>query len=340
MAASGSRVGRFVRPHTSRLRGQRRIIPFAACLVVAALVPRPTAAGLVLWWQFSGSGTAVNGATTLADSSTSGYAGTFSSSGTGSAVFETVTYGTSGVTGTGLNFGPQASGNGSWVAASGSGAGVRPNLDFGTGDFSVSMWIRKQATSNSQWANTNGVNLTSFGLGPGYSPGFENPFASIGTGFSVGSNVVAGTNAFVTSATAPLTHVVTVRSGNRLALYFDGVLSGSINQPLVGSALVSATSRLDVNLNPSGAQYQSNATFSNLQIYNEALTAGQVAALYSQPLVVVPEPGPTMLVAVGVAAMAWAVRRRRAVPGPAARRRRRRATAPSAPRASDSCPSR
>lgn len=318
MTAFASGFGRFVRPHASCQRGQRRIIPLAACLVAAAVVPRPATAGLVLWWQFSGSGTAVNGVTTLADSSASGYAGTFSSSGTASAVFETVTYGTSGVTGTGLNFSAQSANNGSQVGAFGS----LPNLSFGTGNFSISLWVRKEAATNGSWSNTSAVRVGSgtttldFYVGSSNGGASDKPTTLWGSG-----NITSGTNQNVNlstaslpvdpSATAALSHIVSVRSGNTNTLYVNGVSAGTLtNWPVGGS--VNADGVFAVNWNPGGAMYQTNATFSNLQVYDEALTGAQVASLYANPLVVVPEPGALALAAIGIGAAAGVIRGRRA----------------------------
>lgn len=66
-----------------------------------------------------------------------------------------------------------------------------------------------------------------------------------------------------------------------------------------------------MNYNSAGSKYQSNATFSNLQVYNVALTAEQVQSLYTNPVVVVPEPAAVPLAGIGISAAAWALRRRR-----------------------------
>lgn len=197
-------------------------------------LPRPAAAELVLWWQFNGSGTAVNNSTTITDSSASGYNGTFSLTGTASAVFETVTYGTSGVTGTGLNFSPQSSGNGSSIIAIGS----FPNLNFGTGDFSVSMWVRKEAnTTTNVWNDVAGVQIGdgdffTVQIGEGFFPATNRPVAVFGTGYNPTTNANKAISPLPvdTTATAAVSHLVSVRSGSTSIIYLDGAQCRNIDK--------------------------------------------------------------------------------------------------------------
>lgn len=48
--------------------------------------------------------------------------------------------------------------------------------------------------------------------------------------------------------------------------------------PLAAWASVNADGVFAVNWNPGGSIYQTNASFSNLQVYDEALTGAQVAS--------------------------------------------------------------
>jgi len=153
-------------------------------------------------------------------------------------------------------------------------------FDFGTSNFSVSFWVKKNSTSGYAW----GVDKWNVGASPtnewalSLSADGTNsvPRFTIATG-STNYGVTAGT----TSILGAWHHVVGVRSGTLLYIYVDGVLRGTLSPAMPAGVSVNNAGR---NLYIGGAYStgsRPNANFDNVRIYNYALTGTQVTELYN-----------------------------------------------------------
>lgn len=184
-------------------------------------------------------------------------------------------------------------------------------LDFGSGDFSVSLWTNKRAPTLSDFDNLFAANKWSTGAAPG-----TNEWSlSLGTGnLSVQNDnptfaMEVGSTAYVVRSPAPITlsewhHLVGVRDGNNMRLYIDGVfVAQDSSQPCNASVNnVGRTLRLARN-NVGGLVPASDAVFDELQIYAFALDDGgaavgeaasaEIATLLSSPSEVIVRPPPT-----------------------------------------------
>lgn len=158
----------------------------------------------------------------------------------------------------------------------------RPELDFGSDDFTVSFWV-KRLDNTSNWDNSGGVAKWNNGNSPGTnewslslksSTADNNPVFSVENGTTL-YRVVAGTSMLVNQ----WYHLVGVKNGTQLQIYVNGALSNSLTIP----------SNLSVN-NISGrnlwvgrvSSYYTYADFDDIQLYRKGLTSEEVSLLYNR----------------------------------------------------------
>jgi hypothetical protein len=198
--------------------------------------------------------------------------------------------------------------------------GDAPEFDFGTGDFTVSHWVKKLETSDS-WSNTWGVGKWNTGGSPGSNEWLISP-TDAGSDDRMSFVIESGTSAHKIRSPSDLPlhrwhHVVGVRRDAEMALYVNGEL---VDRLVIGSAAVNNAGR-ELLFNDShmhSAPIRTRAVFDDVQIYNEALTDGGVAVgetasgsigwLHDNPGVPTPEPSAAILL---VLAAPFALSRRR-----------------------------
>ena len=207
-------------------------------------------------------------------------------------------------------------------------------LDFGAGDFSVSYWVLKQATSvNTFFDNTYGVSKWSSGASGGTNEWAlqigQAPSNGIETDIP-GFIVEVGTSIFRVDSSDPLTvgvwhHVVGVRDGDTLRIYIDGVFKGTLTNATIGGAINNVGRNLNIAQNEAASLFASDAIFDDVRIYDHALTDGGVALQAAaggeigdlfDAGTAIPEPGQLALLGGGLIALA--MRRRRGTATPSA----------------------
>ncbi|MFC1805674.1 LamG-like jellyroll fold domain-containing protein [Planctomycetota bacterium] len=159
-------------------------------------------------------------------------------------------------------------------------------LDFGSGDFSVSMWVNKRATNSGTWDNVWGVNKWNTGASPGtneWTVSLGNPTDGDVPNFAIQS----GTTTYAAPSTEQISlnawhHLVGVRSGGTTRLYVDGDEKAINNS--VGAAAVNNVGRdLYIAAAASGTANCTNMVVDELQIYDQALRPSQVRVLHDNP---------------------------------------------------------
>ncbi|MFZ1296405.1 MAG: LamG-like jellyroll fold domain-containing protein, partial [Saprospiraceae bacterium] len=151
--------------------------------------------------------------------------------------------------------------------------------DFGSNDFTIEVWIKKQAGS-SGWSNVAGVGKWNTGGVPGSNEWLigltsdgndELPTFSV----EIGSTVY-GCSATTAMAVGTWYHIAAVRVGTELKIYINGVLekttagvTGSLNNVSGREILIA---RLD------GFGGHTNMEMDELRIWNDARTASEIAA--------------------------------------------------------------
>ena len=156
------------------------------------------------------------------------------------------------------------------------------DLDFGTGDFSVSLWVFKRS-STVNYDNSYGVSKWSTGA----TPGINEWCLLVGSGYATEDTpaftVEIGTTRYRVVDPQEITlfewhQVVGVRKGQRTALYVDGVLVGVNDSLPPGGAINNAGSELRIAVNqPVAPIYYTDAIFDDVQIYGFALDDGGVS---------------------------------------------------------------
>ncbi len=156
---------------------------------------------------------------------------------------------------------------------------------FGSGNFTVAFWVRKNANS-SGWTNWRGVtkwydnsttsmdewsvDLADSATGGTNKPEFESYFNST-------SRVATATNALTIGQWA---HLAGVRDGTSIRLYMNGKQE-AVTGTLAASDALTNTGR-PIVISASGSQATgSNADYDDLRIYNRALSTAEILALYS-----------------------------------------------------------
>ena len=156
------------------------------------------------------------------------------------------------------------------------------DLDFGAGDFSVSLWTMKRS-STANFDNSYGVSKWSTGA----SPGTNEWGLLVGSGNLTGDtpafSVEIGTSKYKVMDPQEISlnewhHVVGVREGQAVALYVDGVLVDVNNMLPAGGAINNVGSELRIAGNqPVAPIYYTDAIFDDVQIYSFALGDGDVS---------------------------------------------------------------
>ena len=152
-------------------------------------------------------------------------------------------------------------------------------LDFGTGDFSVSMWVKPSSTQ-SQYSNI-------FGVGNSYSEGC---IATWVNGSSVALDnvrIIQYINSDLASSSGSVpsntwTHIAYVRESGVLSIYINGTLNNSgeftasMNFNLNGTAFIGGG-----DWDGAGGQYY--GSLDEMGVWNRALTPEEVTILYTDP---------------------------------------------------------
>lgn len=155
-------------------------------------------------------------------------------------------------------------------------------LDFGTGDFSVMVWFYKRSATSgfdnnygvSKWSTgaSPGNNEWTLGVGSGGATG-DNPVFVVETGndrYGVGDPQDASLNVWH--------QIIGVRKAETLSLYVDGSLAARDSPLPAGSAINNVGRHLRVAVNqPNAPLFYTNGLFDDVQVYDFALSDGDVA---------------------------------------------------------------
>lgn len=215
--------------------------------------------GLVGWWKLN----ETIGSTTAADSSGNGNDG---------SVFITpdpMTW-TTGKIGGSLDF---DSGENEYITI-----GNPAVLNFGTGDFAVSFWAKRQSNAT--------TNLRPLSKGAGGDNASEAGFAFFGADTTMAFIVNDGSGSITSlgcGSGLPLVgnwnHFVgVVERGADMRYYLNGVLCGSTPAP-AGS--VSGARSFDIARNSSGNDLNWDGQIDDVRLYNRALSAEEVKMIYT-----------------------------------------------------------
>ncbi len=161
-------------------------------------------------------------------------------------------------------------------------------FDFGSNNFSVEYWFRKNATTTG-FAHIWGVNKWySGGGGAGtneWDLAIGNGFS--GTGESISFTIESGsTSYFIVNSSNPKLYLwnqlVGIRSGSGLSMYMNGALIGTSSPVgMTTSTSVNNVSGRNIRISNSALDnYYSKADSSIVRIYNKALSADEVKQNY------------------------------------------------------------
>lgn len=184
-----------------------------------------------------------------------------------------------------------------------------PLLDFGASDFTVSYWAFKRETSDNIFDNTYAVAKWGSGALPGTNEWLVNIGLAIPGTQTDRPHITVEVGNTSYSATSPdlITlnewhHIVGVREGQELRIYMDGTLR-AVDNSLPSGAVINDNGRdlrIAANSQPTNLPVWTDAIFDDIQIYSNALNDEQVAFLFENPGVVVPEPASAWLLAAGL----------------------------------------
>lgn len=152
------------------------------------------------------------------------------------------------------------------------------SLDFGTGDFSISLWARTDGyvSKGSRWNCLVSKGLITKGTNPFYGMYIEEDsnkvyFAVGNDGYYGRSNLALNDGSFH--------HIVGLRDSGVVYLYVDGVLQSTSN----GSA-VNITNGVDfiIGADTLGSQRYFGGVIDQVKVFNKALSASEVRYLYNE----------------------------------------------------------
>jgi hypothetical protein len=149
-------------------------------------------------------------------------------------------------------------------------AGNSSSLNFGTGDFSVELWIKTSQTEQDIIGKLGAI-------GDGWV------IYSLTTGevdFSVfGSNNSPDVFGITKINDSIWHHVVGVRNGNNAILYVDGTFENSLNIGTIGST--NTTSPLIMGINEGANNIYFNGTIDEVRVYSRSLSTEEISDLYN-----------------------------------------------------------
>lgn len=162
--------------------------------------------------------------------------------------------------------------------------GDHPDVDFGSEDFTVSVWIRKAANSSSWDNGYGGVGKWNNSASAGTNE-WNLALSSNGTNNIPSFRIESGTMTHTVNATSSLTlntwhHVVAMRKSNELRIYFNGALQGTT--PLPSSTTTVNNFDLPIYIGRIAAPgYFTSGRFDELKIYRRAISQSEVTDLFS-----------------------------------------------------------
>jgi len=106
-------------------------------------------------------------------------------------------------------------------------------------------------------------------------------------------------------------HLAFVREGATISLYIDGSFDNSSTDSGTFDMYGDDGTHIGENNAAPGSDRSLDGALDDFQVYDQALTSGEVASLYNNPGSVIPEPSSFVLGLLGLAFVAW--RRRRVV---------------------------
>ncbi|MDA0723236.1 MAG: SUMF1/EgtB/PvdO family nonheme iron enzyme [Verrucomicrobia bacterium] len=145
--------------------------------------------------------------------------------------------------------------------------GDKQDFDMGTGDFTISAWIKTSSSSRGEITNK-GSNVSNTGYNT-----FVMPSGVLA--IEIHDNYAAFSTATVNNG--QWRHAVGMRDGDNLNLFVDGVADGS--RTGVNNYEVSASNQFYVGSREATSPFF-NGSIDEFRVYNRALSANEVTALY------------------------------------------------------------
>ncbi|MCC6839647.1 MAG: hypothetical protein IT230_05755, partial [Flavobacteriales bacterium] len=141
--------------------------------------------------------------------------------------------------------------------------------NFGTGDFTYSVWLNWGSTSYASIIDKN-----DYGGGGGYTLNCFVDYPAAGNFMGRPGEVVAGTGL----GNNTWRHVVMTRTGTTVRIYLNGVLS---NTASIASINLTTPSNIFIGRHGSSNMQGYSGKMDNLRLYNRAITAQEVTDLYT-----------------------------------------------------------
>lgn len=155
-------------------------------------------------------------------------------------------------------------------------------LDFGTSDYSVAFWVFKR-TPTVGYDNNYGVSKWRTAANPGTNEWHVNVGSGLATGDTPASNLEVGSSYGKVIDPSEITlhewhHIAAVRESTTLSLYVDGVFVDANSSIPVGGVVNNTGCELRIAVNqPAAPLFYTDAIFDDVQIYDFALSDGDVA---------------------------------------------------------------